>query len=146
MAHDQHDQSQDGQGSSWYQQAQGDQATPNYPRIEGSSGTEQSYTTTASSSGPVVYGRSWSNEASGYAPHAGPSPYGRSWSDEGPFHIPQQPLPYHHQYQQSAALEHHVVGNGVGRPGTVGGSQLTHAGHYTLPQTYANPYQYVNVC
>jgi hypothetical protein len=140
-----HDQSQGGHGSSWYQKAQGDQATPNYAWIEGSSGTEQSYTTTVSSSGPVGYGRSWSNGTSIYAPQPAPVPYGRSWSDEGPFHASQQPLPYHHQHQQSAASQRQVIGNS-GSLGTVGGSQVTHAGHYTLPQTYANIYQYVKVC
>ena len=136
-------QSQGDHESSWSQRGREDQrATPNHLWVRGSNGAAQSYTTTASSSGPVAYGQSWSNDTPAYAPQDRPVSYGRSWSDGRRIYAPQQHLSYHGQYQQTIALEHHAIGSN-GSPNPVGGSQDTHGGHYASPQTYTNPYQYV---
>jgi hypothetical protein len=134
---------QDGHESSWSQESQGDQSgTPNHPWIGGSSGAQQSYKTTASSSGPVAYSRSWSTDTPTYATQDRPVSYGRSWSDGRPVYAPQQQLSYHGHYQQAVTPEHHVIGNS-GSPNPVGGSQDTHGGHHASPQTFMYPYQYV---
>jgi hypothetical protein len=138
-----YNQSQGDHESSWSQQGQRDQsATPNHPWVRGSSEAEQSYTTTASSSGPVAFGRSWSNDTPAYASQGRPISYGRNWSDGRPIYAHQQHLLYHGQYKQTVASENHAIGNN-GSPNPVGGSQDTHGGHYASPQTYTNPYQYV---